>query len=87
MIHDDTDIVEPRNAMGVTYPMNWSSQATLTFQVVRCFPADFTQDQTFAFVNRLEFWVIQNSGVNRTISDAYCNIAYLGPRNEATPSS
>lgn len=87
MIHDDTDISEPRQAMGMTYPLNFNTAPTMTFQIVRNFPADFTQVQTFAFVNRLEFWVVQNSGVNRTIANAYCNIAYLGPRDETAPSS
>lgn len=79
-VDDDTDIAEPRKAQGMTYPLNFSSAPALCFQQVRFYPAVFTQTQTFAFVNRLEFWVVQNSGVNRTINEAYANIVYLGER-------
>lgn len=89
MLHDDTDIAEARQAMGLTYPVNFATAPTMTFQIVRYFPPDFTSAKplNFAFVDRLEFWVVQNSGVNRTINEAYCNIAFLGPRNSTTPSS
>lgn len=90
MIHDDTDITEPRAAaMGVTYPMNWSDNATVNFEVVRYFPPVFqTQDPpNFTWVDRLEFWAIQNHGSNRTLDNAFMEIAYLGPRDETAPSS
>jgi len=80
MIHDDVDISEPRDAQGVTYPMNWPSQAAMQFAAIRYFPTDFTQTQTFAWVNRLEFWAIHNHGSNRDINNAYLDIAYLGAR-------
>ena len=87
MLDDDTDIAEEPKAMGLTFPVGFSTDVAMTYQAVRCYPADFTQVQTFAFVNRFEFWVVQNSGVNRTLDSAYCNIAFLGPRDTATPSS
>ena len=80
MIHDDTDISEPRNAQGVTYPMNWPFGAAMKYTDIRYFPTDFTQTQTFGFVNRLEFWVIHNHGSNRTLNNAYVDVAYLGDR-------
>jgi len=79
-VDDDTDVAEPRKAQGITYPINMSSAPALAFEQVRYYPADFTEVQTFGWVNRLEFWVVQNSGVNRTMNEGYCNIAYLGAR-------
>ncbi len=79
-IEDDTDIAESRKVQGVTYPVNMSSAPAIVFQDVRFWPADFTETQTFAFVNNVEFWIVQNSGVNRTCNEAYANIVYLGER-------
>lgn len=80
MIHDDSDISEPTNAMGFTYPLNFTQAPALKYADIRCFPIDFTQAQSFAFVDRLEFWVVHNHGSNRTLQNAYCQIAYLGLR-------
>lgn len=80
MIHDDTDISEARDAQGLTYPVNFSSAPAIKFSDVRYFPTDYTQTQTLAWVDRLEFWIVQNSGVNRTLNNAYVDVVYLGPR-------
>ncbi len=79
-VDDDTDVAEPRKAQGIGYPVNMSSAPALAFEQVRFYPAVFTEVQTFAWVNRLEFWIVQNSGVNRTVNEAYANIVYLGER-------
>ena len=81
MIHDDTDISEPSNAMGMTYPLNFATAPAMKYADIRCFPIDFTQVQSFTFVDRLEFWVVHNHGSNRTLQNAYCEISYLGPRS------
>ena len=88
MIHDDTDIFGPSESQGVTYPLNFHLDTALKFTKVAYFPPDFlTQDPpSFAWADRLEFWVVQNAGINRTITWAYCNIGYLGVRG-GTPSS
>ena len=80
MIHDNSDITEPSMIQGHNYPDNFALTSSMSFQITRSFPIEFMQTQTFAYVDRLEFWVIQNSGVDRTLNDAYCNIAYLGTR-------
>jgi hypothetical protein len=81
MIHDDTDIFEPAAVMGVTFPTNFSLDVVPTFQIVRYFPPLFqTQEPpSFAWADRLKFRAVQNAGVNRTLTQAYCNIGYLGP--------
>lgn len=80
MIDDDTDIIESPKMMGVTYPVNFHLNCVLTFQIVRYYRPVFTTQQppSFAWANNLEFWVVQNAGINRTITWAYCNIGYLG---------
>lgn len=88
MIHDDTDVLAPAESQGVTYPLNFHLDTALKFTKVAYFPPVFlTQDPpSFAWADRLEFWVVQNAGINRTITAAYLNIGFLGPR-ESVPSS
>lgn len=89
MIHDDTDISSPPEMQGVTYPVNFHTQGAMMFSQTSCYPPEFlTQEPpSFAWADRLEFWVVQNAGINRTITWAYLVIAYLGPRDETAPSS
>jgi hypothetical protein len=85
--HDATVVAAPDEGMGVTYPINFHTQSMLSFAKTAYYPPEFqTTDDSFAWVDRLEFYVVQNSGINRTITWAWCNIAYLGPR-ESTPTS
>lgn len=89
MIHDDTDIFGPSESQGVTYPLNFHLDTVLKFTKVAYFPPDFLTQvpPNFAWADRLEFWVVQNHGSNRTITWAYCNIGFLGPRQTGSESS
>lgn len=88
MLHDDTDISASPEMQGVTYPVNFHTQATMTFSETSYYPPVFlTQDPpNFTWADRLEFWVVQNSGVSRTVTWAYLVIGYLGERR-STPTS
>jgi hypothetical protein len=86
MIHDDTDISEPRLSQGEHHPQNFSSESASAFQVVRYLPpySRMTEPPNFAWIDRLEFWIVQDSGSNRNVQDALLEIAYWGGAETTT---